>query len=243
MDRYRLPHGAKGVEGEDFAIEAGYDKIVFVPKSAGTKVHYTLHAGPDSGVIDLHETRPGHDGHRTLFAMRRDDIPTLLGDTAAILPDLLGLLRPLRLGWLKHRNIGIARGIDPVSDADIAAVTRKRKRRLILDPQLWEQNIEVPEYLEEVYNFPDGNFSLFHRGRAIGIGFKTRDAKGNVRLFWIKRRDLLRFANAWGEKVNNILARLAILPETYPDYPFLRPEGSPPAQVPNDDPSTATESA
>lgn len=46
----------------------------------------------------------------------------------------LGLLRPLRLGWLKHRNMGIAR-IEPVSDSDIAAVTRKRKKRVALDPR------------------------------------------------------------------------------------------------------------
>ncbi len=31
MDRYTLPHGAKGIEGEDFAVEFGADKLVFVP--------------------------------------------------------------------------------------------------------------------------------------------------------------------------------------------------------------------
>jgi len=222
MDPYSLPHGAKGIESEDFAIEAGRDKIVFVPKSAGVGAHYTLQAGSNSGVIDLHETHPDRDRRRTLFAMRRDDLPTLFGNMAAMVPELLDLLRPLRLGWLKHSNIGIARGVDPVSNADIAALTSKRKRRLTLDPQLWEQNIEVPEYLEEVYGFPDGNFSLFHRGRPIGIGFKTTDAQGRVRLFWIKRRDLLRFGNAWEEKIGNALARLAIPAERYVDYPFLR---------------------
>ena len=61
-----------GIEGEDFAVEVDADKLVFVPKSAGAEKHYTLHAGPGSGVIDLHETQPGPDGqerHRTLFAM------------------------------------------------------------------------------------------------------------------------------------------------------------------------------
>jgi hypothetical protein len=145
MDRYTLPHGEKGIEGEEFAVEVGADKLVFVPKSAGGGRHYTLHTGPDSGVIDLHETQAPPDGqeqHRTLFAMRRDDLPSLLlGEGAAILSELLGLLRPLRLGWLKHRDIGIARGIEPVSDADIAAVTRKHKRRLTLDRELYERNV------------------------------------------------------------------------------------------------------
>lgn len=123
MDRNILPHGAKGIESEDFAVELRGDKIVFVPKAAGGGQHYTLHAGMHSGVIDLHETHPEADGQEqrcTLFAMRRDDLATLLGE-AAPMPEFLRLLRPLRLGWLKHRNIGIARGIDPVSDEDIAA--------------------------------------------------------------------------------------------------------------------------
>ena len=80
----------------------------------------------------------------------------------------------------------------------------------------------MPEYLEDVYDFPDGNFSLFHRGRNIGIGFKTTDADGSVRLFWIKRRDLMRFGHHWQEKVINALQAAAIPQERYGDYPFLR---------------------
>jgi hypothetical protein len=112
-----------------------------------------------------------------------------------MVPELFGLLRPLRLGWLKHHNIGIAYGIDPVSDADIAAVTRKRKRRLALDAELYRRNALVPKYLEDIYDFPDGNFSLYHRGRQIGIGFKKTMPDGDVRFYWIKRRDLMRFGN------------------------------------------------
>jgi hypothetical protein len=161
----------------------------------------------------VHETDPSSDSgeqHRTLFAIRHDDLPALLGEAAAILPEFLGLLRPLRLGWMKHRNIGIARGVDPVSDEDIAAVTIKHKRRLTLDAGLYERNIFVPEFLEDLYDFPDGNFALFHRNRQIGIGFKKTDANGNVRLFWIKRRDLLRFGNAWQAKLSNALSAAAI---------------------------------
>lgn len=46
-------------------------------------------------------------------------------------------------------------------------------------------------------------------GRTIGIGFKQTDAGGNVRLFWVKRRDLRRFGNAWQEKVIDALRRIA----------------------------------
>lgn len=225
MDGYKLPHRAKGIESEEFAIEFRGSKIVFVAKgAAGSGHHYTLQAGNRSGVIDLHETHPeaGTDRHHTLFALRRDDLASLLGEAAPMLPGLLGLLRPLRLGWLKRRNIGIARGIDPVSDEDIAAVTRKRKRRLTLDAKLYQQNVFVPEFLEEIYDFPDGNFALFHSGRQIGIGFKKTDTDGRGRLFWIKRRDLMRFGNEWQEKLGGIVSRLAIPPEQYADFPFLR---------------------
>ena len=224
MNRYSLPHNAKGIESDDYVVSFGGDKIVFVPKTAGRGKHYTLHVGPDSGVIDLHETQPapaGDEQHRTLFAVRRDDLTALLGDTAAILPELMGLLRPLRLGWLKHRNIGVARGIDPVSDDDIAAVTRKHRRRLTIDPQLYEENVYVPDYLEEVYDFPDGSFSLHHRGRQIGIGFKKTDQEGAVSLFWIKLRDLRRFGNVWQGKIAAELTRVAIPQDRYAEYAFL----------------------
>jgi hypothetical protein len=232
VQHHSLPYGAVGFEGEEFAVEFRGDKIVFVSKAPGggrqeveeKEKHYTFQAGSDSGVIDLHETQTGRDGrkqHQTLFALRHDDLPAMFGDLATMVPELLGLLRPLRLGWLKHRNIGIARGIDPVNDEDIAAVTRKRRRRLKLDWQLYEQNVSVPEFLDEVYDFPDGNFALFHRSRKIGIGFKQTDGEGVVRLFWIKRRDLMRFSSAWQAKVAGTLRSLAIPPERYPEYPFL----------------------
>jgi hypothetical protein len=222
MEPYALPYDAKGIEGDGFAIEFRADKIVFVPKAEGSTTHYTLHAGPNSGVIDLHETGGDGETHHTLFAVRRDDLFGLLQEMAPIVAELLGLLRPLRLGWLKHRNIGIARGIEPVADTDIAAVTRKRKKRLALDPELYRQNISYPEFLEDVYEFPDGNFTLLHKGRAIGMGFKGTDGQGNIRLFWIKRSDLLHFGQEWQRRLFEAMQRIAIPPDRYPDYPFLR---------------------
>lgn len=233
MDRYSLPHGAKGFEGDGFAISFGADKVVFVAKSRAathpleheTEMHYTFHAGPDSGVIDLHETTTAADGqkhYRTLFALRADDLPPVLQELAPMVFELVRLVRPLRVGWMAHRGIGIARGVDPLNDLDFAAVTRKRKQRLVVDEQLYRQNIFIPEYLDEVFEFPDGQFTLFHGRRKIGFGFKATDASGNIRLFWIKRRDLLRFGNQWQPKVIDALRTAAIPPKHYLDYPFLR---------------------
>jgi hypothetical protein len=225
MHRPILPHGARGIEGDNFALQFGADKIVFVPRSAAHGEHYTFHAGPASGVLDLHETQMSSgrsEQHRTLFAMRRDDIPAMLGAITPLLSELLALLRPLRLGWLKHRHIGIARGIDLISDEDIAAATRKRKGRLTIDPQLYERNVLFPEFLEEIYDFPDGNFALLRRHRRMGIGFETTLADGDVRLAWIKLSDLMRFGHNWQAKVMNILASFAIPPERYADFPPLQ---------------------
>jgi hypothetical protein len=220
-----LPHGARGIEGDSFAVHFCADKIVFVPKAAGSGRHYTIHAGPGSDVLDVHETEMrfgNRKRHHTLFAMRRDNIPTALAAVAPLLPELLGLLRPLRLGWLKHRKIGIARGIDLITDQDIAAVTHKRKRRLIIDPELYQRNIYVPQFLEEVYDFPDGNFALFRRGRRIGIAFKATCADCDVRLTWIKLTDLMRLGRYWQGKVISVLKGLAISPERYAEFPVLQ---------------------
>jgi hypothetical protein len=173
-----LPHGANGIQGDGFAVAFGDGKIVFVvkrqPDDSGVEMserHYTFHAGQKSGIIDVHETRSlrdGHKEHKTLFALRADDLPSVLQSLAPMLPELFALFRPLQIGWMKHRNIGVARGIEPVRHADVEAVTVKRKRKLCVDPERYRDNVFVPEYLEEIYDFPDGNFTLFHRNRNIG---------------------------------------------------------------------------
>lgn len=225
MYRCTLPHGARGIEGDNFALHFCADKIILVPKAAGSGRHYTIHAGPGSDVLDVHETemRSGDsERHHTLFAMRHDNIPTALTAVAPLLPDLFGLLRPLRLGWLKHRKIGIARGIDLITDQDIAAVTRKRKRHLFIDQELYQRNIYVPQFLEEVYDFPDGNFALFRRSCRIGVGFKGTRADGDIWLTWIKLTDLMRLGRCWEGKVISALKDLAIPPERYADFPVLQ---------------------
>ncbi len=232
MDRHVLPNGARGFETGDFALSFGCDKAIFVFKSQANvrsvgeheEIHYTVHVGPRSGVIDLHETRVSADGqkyHRTVFALRRDEIPSLADQFTPIVAELLRLVRPLRLGWMMHRGIGVARGVDPISDQDIAAITRKRKRRLRIDPLLYTKNVCIPTYLEEIYDFPDGSFSLFHKQRKIGLGFKTTCPDGYVQLAWVRRTDLLRFGNHWQQKVVEALRSAAISRDRHREYSFL----------------------
>jgi hypothetical protein len=48
VERWALPHGAMGIESDEFAVEFRPDKIVFVPKADGGGTHYTLHTDPNS---------------------------------------------------------------------------------------------------------------------------------------------------------------------------------------------------
>jgi hypothetical protein len=45
---------------------------------------------------------------------------------------------------------------------------------------------------------------------------------GDVRLFWIKRRDLMCFGQDWQAKIASALDGRAIPPESYAQYSFLR---------------------
>jgi hypothetical protein len=212
MGLRRLPHDANGIKLDDYTVKLRNDKVMVFPRSGDKGDHYTLHTGPHSAVLDVHETLPEKDEHRTLFKIRHEDIGAVLGDTAPMAEGLLRLLRPLRLGWLKRHGICVVRGLDPASDDEIEAITVRRNGCLVIDDERLKANIFVPQYLDEVWGFPDGAFSLVHCGRKIGIGFKKTDSGGNARLFWIKLLHLKRFAAVWQPKIVDALSRSAITP-------------------------------
>jgi hypothetical protein len=99
----------------------------------------------------------------------------------------------------------------------MADISRKRKKRLVLDEEKFANNIYVPEYLDEVWDFPDGQFLLGKQGRLIGIGIKTTD-HGTKKLYWLKLKDITRFFKAVEPKFIEAALRHAIAPEKYGDY-------------------------
>jgi hypothetical protein len=222
-----LPNGAKGIEIGDFVIEFRANKIVAMKRD--TAEHFTIHAGVNSGVIDIHRTwtnSGGHEEHETIFAICRDQIPAILQEMNVAPLELIKLVRRLRLGWLGHRQIGIAWGFLPVEQEAIAMVTycRPRRKRLVFDTAAFKNQIVIPEYLDDIWDMPDGHFSLWKKGCMIGIGLKC--SKGNewTRLRWIKIRDLTRLGTRLQKTVFEVAARHAIPPEQYYKYPFLRPK-------------------
>lgn len=185
-----LPNGAKGIEAGNIILTTGRDKLIVARK--GAEEHYTLQSGTQSGIIDLHRTwtSDGETKHETLFAIKHDRLPALLNAFAPLAYDVFRLLRPLRVGWLHRHGIGIVHGLEPTTDEQLAAVTTKRKRRLVANEERWQAAITVPEFLDDVYDFPDGAFSLFKGNNKIGIGFKNTDENGQTRLRWLKITDL-----------------------------------------------------
>ena len=129
---FDLPHGARGFELEGLAIEFCGDKLLWIDRNRAE--HYTMHMGSSSGVLDVHRTWTDADGlhHQTVFAIKLSELPKALEDLAEtpLLQNLLQLYRPLRIGWLKRHGIMLVRGLDIVDNDAMAAITRKRKKRL-----------------------------------------------------------------------------------------------------------------
>jgi hypothetical protein len=226
MPRPTLPHRARGIEGENFALQFLADKIVIVPRSAAEGEHYTFHAGPDSGVLDLHETHMSSgrsEQHRTLFAMRRDDLPAALGAMTPVLSELLALLRPLRLGWLKHHGIGIALGSissamktsPPQRTSEKAGLqsTGNSMKPIFSCRSFWRKST--------IFRTETSPCSAVVAGSASASRPPWRGG-GDVRLAWIKLTDLMRFGRSWEPKVMSTLASFAIPPERYADFPPLQ---------------------
>jgi len=220
-----LPHGADGIEIGDFAIQFCKDKVIAFKRTAGD--HFTIHAGTNSGVIDIHRTwrdPSGCEQHTTIFAMRRDSIPALLDELSSLPSTFTRLLRHLRLGWLGHRRIWIAWGVWPIDPEHISRVTRRKpgRKRLVFDTEQILNEIDAPDYLEDVWARPDGPFSLVKDGQIIGIAFKATDPHGNGKLAWIKLRHLGRLANQMGALIVQVALRHAIPESEYHKYSLLR---------------------
>jgi hypothetical protein len=225
-----LPHGARGIEAGDLAIEfrPEHDKLVLFNRSS--QEHYTIHFGKTSGVFDIHRTwtdEVGRVRHQTLFAMRHEAMAPFISELGfPLVSELFRLLRPLRIGWLARHNIGVVKGIDPITDEEIAAITRRvRRRRLVIDAEQLEKNAYAPEFLEELRTLPDGAFSLIdcnrNQGTKIGVGFKNTDPFGKVQLQWLRLRDVSRLFNSTKGKFIDIAQRYSMPASDYASHSFL----------------------
>jgi hypothetical protein len=93
---------------------------------------------------------------------------------------------------------------------------------LVVDPDKFLKELCVPEYIEEILDWPDGPFSLVEGGRMIGIAFKATDPHGNAKFAWIRLRDLRRLFNQVQPLIVEAALRYAIPRTEYHNYPPLQ---------------------
>ena len=106
-----LPHGAKGIQGDGFAIAFGDDKMVFTVKQrladgSGPEIserHYTFHAGQKSGIIAAYQA---HALVPIMVELEKRTIPE---------PAFLPYISPERISQL-------ASGESAASDASIQSI-------------------------------------------------------------------------------------------------------------------------
>jgi hypothetical protein len=82
-----------GIEAGELIIEFGRDKVVFPVTSTGE--HFTLHFGPDSGVLDFHRTWTSPKGlkrRETLFAIRYTDLSAIIAEFVPLTFEMRRLL-------------------------------------------------------------------------------------------------------------------------------------------------------
>lgn len=220
-----LPHHATGIDLGDFAVEFRPNKFILFRLEVGD--HFTLHSGDHSGIIDVHRTWTDDEGnthHETLFAIHRERIVYVLKRFKTEIPKLESVLRHLRIGWLSRQRIGVLCNALPIEDGHIARVTRRKTRkRLQIDPFLHQEQLFVPEYLDDILDLPDGSiFFLTRRQALFGIGIKARQPNGALWLRWVRVPEFGRVMEKVGETLVTILKEHGIPPERYKDHDVLQ---------------------
>jgi len=221
-----LPPNVTGIDFGELILEIKPDKIILIKKDKNS-IHYTLPFGDKTGIIDIHKTWCDENGkpqHETIGAIRKETLAVILKvfmeeAGQSILQDFLSFLRPCRLGWLKHRNIGVVTGLFP-TETDIPKITRKSRggKRLKIDIKLLEQNITAPEYLNDIYDYPDETvFTLLKRRKnkwkQIGMLFKKTYSNGGQRLFWTKFGGEIKLLNKYESIILPIIKEYSLSDE------------------------------
>ena len=177
-----------------------------IAKCGDDNFHYTLHPGHNSGIVDLHRTDerfPMSDPRRyeTLGAVTKNEIEAEL---AAIGPnlivELMNLWRPLRLGWMIRRGLGIGARLPTDLELNgVNAITVERGPSDCGEPLAgW---IKPPEFYEDVLERANAAYLLFDCKRpspsAYGAMVTYRGHGGLVQMRWVKIRALQRWATKW----------------------------------------------
>jgi hypothetical protein len=183
-------------------------KVLVVPEGSG--YHYTLHPGHQSGVIDFHKTDerlPPSDPARyeTLAAIQQEE---LVGNLEAVgqrpIMDLVRLVRPIRLGWIARRRLGVVAFPTEAELDSVSGIRIKVGPAECAEPlNGW---MKRPEFIDDILQMPNTAFLLLDCRKATsppyGVLFKISGPRGVVSLGWIRLRDLHR----WGVRTEALFA-------------------------------------
>jgi hypothetical protein len=186
-------------------------KLLVVPEGSG--FHYTLHPGHQSGVPDLHRTNEGLPStdtsrHETLAAIPQEEIVRNLSAVGKEpFMDLIGLLRPIRIGWIARRRLGIVAFPTETELSSISGIRVKKASPSEFSEPL-KSWVRVPEFIDDILQIPNSAFLLFDCRKdtspPYGVLFKVDLSQGVSSLCWIKLRDLRR----WSARMELLLAEL-----------------------------------
>lgn len=206
-ENFTLPAGVKQIDMGDLILHFSPDKIVVIFRNSPE--HYTLEFGNHSGVLDVHKTTRSGEGkefHETLFAISHISLKRFLTDAAQLIPMLTTKVQRLRPGWIRHHGIALI-NMTRVSQFDLSGF-EKRGRRLV--PRIDQKSGPISE--RDIYSVSslrnDGAYLMlkpFRKGwKPIGHAFRITDSRNEVRLLWIKNKDIEDFAKFF---LNALLAR------------------------------------
>jgi hypothetical protein len=219
-----LPHGAKGFELGEAVFLVADGKLVATTK--GSREHLTVDFGVRSGVLDVHKKCTAADGstkYVTLFTISHANVCALMQEIALPMLEVsTSALRRLRPGWMAKRGVGVVVGLSLTeSDSDMATITKLRRRKLVVDQERFTARLWAPEYLEDLYELPDGQtFMVLSRKkqrvrRMLGVGFKFTDGAG-PRLVWLPRRRVGQMFKVVGALLEQAAAKYGTFHEPLP---------------------------
>lgn len=182
------------------------DGKIIVKFGEDQRVHYTVHPGSASGVLDLHRTdervlRTDPRRHETIMAITKSAIEEELRCLDPLfLMELVHLWRPLRFGWMVRRRLVIGprfRAQDEVQA--VKGISIKAGLPSCDEPLAgW---MRPPEIYEEILERPNVAYWLFDGRKPsqppYAVAFSYIGEYGNVKLRWAKIRDMQRWADKW----------------------------------------------
>jgi hypothetical protein len=185
-----------GFDFGEFAVEVRKDGKVCWFEKAANGDHVTLHPGFKSGQLDLHKTTRLPDGstqHETLVRVSHEAIGDWMKSFVAVIAEgpkpPAPAMRPLRLGWLRHRRLLLLPMVTGPFCEKVLCKRKGRRNRWEFDDAGLQQAVEETMSARYKSDLPDGLYWVVRGKRSgpveKGVAVKTITAYGRHSLEWM----------------------------------------------------------